>query len=151
LKGGKGLKVLKGLIDANFIMSFKPIYHQRKGIYYKVIDEYTLFYLTWIDPIKATLREKGLMRGYWEKMENSSAWYSWSGYAFESICYKHLSQINHALNLSSTAIPGTWKFVPAKKSQEQGAQIDLLFDRDDDSITICEIKYTQEPFSIDKG
>lgn len=150
LKGEKGMKILKGLINSNFIMRFKPIYHQSKGIYYKVIDEYTLFYLYWIEPIKDTLQEKGLIKGYWEKIQDSPSWYSWSGYAFESICYKHLSQISYALQLNPTAIPGTWKYSPLKKSTDHGAQIDLLFDRNDDSITVCEIKYTKEPFTIDR-
>lgn len=56
----------------------------------------------------------------------------------------------HALNLSPTSIPNTWRYNPQKNSDIAGAQIDLLFDRDDDSITICEIKYSDKPFIIDK-
>lgn len=47
-------------------------------------------------------------------------------------------------------MPSVWRHVPRKNSNESGAQIDLLFDRDDDSITICEIKYSNEPFIITK-
>jgi hypothetical protein len=43
-----------------------------------------------------------------------------------------------------------WRSIAIKGEKEQGAQIDLLFDREDDSITICEIKYTDKPFAIDK-
>jgi len=150
LHGKTGLKKLKALQDSNFIISFKSHFHRKKGIYYKAIDEYTLFYLDWIDPIKATLLTKGLMKGYWEKQQSSASWNSWSGYAFESVCYKHLPQISKALNISPTAVPNTWRYVPRKGSQEVGAQIDLLFDRDDDAITICEIKYTERPYVIDK-
>lgn len=77
--------------------------------------------------------------------------HNWAGYAFESICYKHISQIRRALHISPTAIANGWRYVPTAKSNEKGAQIDLLFDRDDDSITICEIKYTNEPFVINKN
>lgn len=83
-------------------------------------------------------------------MKTSPVWHSWSGLAFEAICYEHLPQITKALSLSPTAIPNTWRYVPRKGSKEQGAQIDLLFDRDDDSITICEIKFSDKPFVIDK-
>lgn len=148
-KGKGGLSRLKALEDTGFIMSFKP-YFQKKGIFYKVIDEYTLFYFKWIEPIKQTLLERGLRKGYWEKIMKSSSWYSWSGYAFEAVCYKHLSQISMALELSPTAIPNTWRYSSLKGTNEQGAQIDLLFDRDDDVITLCEIKYTDQPFLIDK-
>lgn len=149
-KGIGGLSKLKTLEKSDFIMSFKPHLHKKKGIYYKLIDEYTLFYFNWIEPIKETLLKNGLRQGYWEQIKLKSAWKSWSGYAFEALCYKHLVQIGDALNLSPTAIPNTWRYYPQIKSKEHGTQIDLLFDRDDDAITICEIKYTAEPFKIDK-
>jgi hypothetical protein len=117
---------------------------------YKIIDEYTLFYFYWIEPLKQDLLLRGIKAGYWEKIQAGSSWKSWKGYAFEALCYKHLTQISNALSLSSTALPSTWKYVPKIASKEQGAQIDLLFDRDDDSITLCEMKYTNQPFVIDK-
>ena len=151
LHGKGGLKKLKSLQDSSFIISFKPHLHSKKGIYYKVIDEYTLFYFHFIEPIKNTLLERSLTKGYWDKKYNSAEWSSWSGYAYEAVCYKHLSEISAALDLSPTAIPTTWRYVPRKNSKEQGAQIDLLFDRDDHAITICEIKYTDQSYSISKS
>lgn len=150
LKGKGGLQKLKELEQAGFIISFKPLYHKEKGIYYRVIDNYSLFYLAWLNPIKNSLIKNSLLQGYWDKLKKTSSWLSWAGLTFESICYEHLSQISKALNLSPTAIPSTWKYTPKKDSNETGAQIDLLFDRDDDAITICEIKYTEKPFVITK-
>ena len=71
------------------------------------------------------------------------------GYAFEAICMKHVDQIIHALNIKTSSSIGSWNFVPRKK-KEVGAQIDLLIDRNDKAITLCEIKYTEQPFLIDK-
>lgn len=150
-KGKGGLNRLRALEQTGFIQSFKPSFTLKKGIYYRVIDEFTIFYFKWIEPIRQTLLEKEIRKGYWEKMMQSASWYSWSGYAFESICYRHLNQISIALGLSPTAIPNVWKSIPKKGQKEQGAQIDLFFDRDDDAITICEIKYTDDPFGIDKA
>lgn len=149
-KGGTVTKKLKELEDAGFLISFRPYGHQRKGIYYRVTDEYSLFYFDWIEPIKNTLLTRGLQKGYWGKIQKTPAWHNWAGYAFEAICYKHLAQISKALSLSPTAIPNTWRYSPTKNSKEQGAQIDLLFDRNDDAITISEIKYTEQPFVVDK-
>ncbi len=148
--GGRLVEKLKGLEDAGFIEKFIPNLHKQRGIYYKVIDEYTLFYLRWIEPVRNTLQKHSLENGYWESQYNSSAWASWSGYAFEAICYKHMSQIRKKLGISPGAIASVWRFVPAAKSYESGAQIDLLFDRLDDAVTICEIKYSDSPFIIDK-
>jgi hypothetical protein len=89
-------------------------------------------------------------KGYWEHIQHSPAWHSWVGYAFELVCYKHIPQISNALHITPTALPYTWRHVPGKDAPEQGAQIDLLFDRNDDSITLCEIKYTDKPYGIDK-
>jgi len=148
--GKGGLEKLKALKEAGFIIDFKPHLHKEKGIYYKLIDNYSLFYLYWILPVRDTLLVKSLVKGYWDKVRKKPSWHSWSGLAFEAICYDHIPQINKALNLSPTAIPSTWRYAPRKGSDEQGAQIDLLFDRDDDAITICEIKYTDKIFTIDK-
>jgi len=150
LQGKGGIEKLKALQDTNFIMSFKPLFHKTRGIYYRVIDEYSLFYFYWIEPVKDSLLKKNLISGYWDKLKVKPAWNTWAGLAFESVCYEHLPQITKALDLSPTAIPSTWRYSPKKGSDEKGAQIDLLFDRDDDSITICEIKYSDKPFIITK-
>jgi AAA+ ATPase superfamily predicted ATPase len=148
--GEGGIKKLQALEDTGFIMSFKPHFHKRQGIYYKLIDEYTLFYFNWIEPVRATLQKKSLEKGNWPAIQNSSEWHAWSGYAFESICYKHIGQIRKTLSISSAAIANAWRYIPRKGTKEKGAQIDLLFDRKDNVITICEIKYTDKPFKIDK-
>lgn len=150
-KGGTIVKKLKDLESTGFIVSFTPYKHQKKGIFYKVIDEYTLFYFRWIEPIKSALQLKGVRSGYWQKIQQSSAWHSWAGYAFEAICFKHLSQISKAIKLTPASMPSSWRYNPQKFEKEDGAQIDLLFERDDQSITICEIKYTDKPLIIDKA
>jgi AAA+ ATPase superfamily predicted ATPase len=149
-RGGRASDRLHELEEAGFLVSFTPYSHKKRGIYYRIIDEYILFYLRWIEPIRKTLQKSSLEEGYWEKMKGSPAWYSWSGYAFESICYKHLSKIRKKLNIDAGAIANTWRYVPKLKSKDNGAQIDLLFDRRDDTITICEIKYSETHFIIDK-
>ena len=148
--GQGGTAKMKALIDTSFIISFKPIYSKKKGIYYRVIDQYTLFYFHWILPVKESLVMRGLGKGYWDKSKSKPSWIAWSGLAFESICYEHIAQISQHLGLSPTALPGTWRYIPRAGINIRGAQIDLLFDRDDDAITICEIKYSDKAFVITK-
>lgn len=151
IKGKLGLAKLQELEEAGFIMKFMSFQNKRKGIFYKVIDEYTLFYLRWIEPVKNTLSKNSLPSGYWAGQHRSPAWYSWAGLAFETICYKHIAQIRKALKLNSASIAYTWRYQPTKLSESKGAQIDLLFDRNDGAITLCEIKFTETPFVIDKA
>ena len=149
-KGGGITQKLKELKEAGFILAFKPYQHKKRGVYYRVVDEYTLFYFHWIEPIRDALQEESLATGYWQGIQSTPAWHSWAGYAFEAICYKHLSQIRKKLNIPPTAIATSWRYIPRKKSLDNGAQIDLLFDRMDGAVTICEIKYSAKPFVINK-
>jgi len=91
-------------------------------------------------------------RGFWLSLSQRPAWKSWAGLAFEAVCYKHIDQIRLALKLDPGSIAGTWRFRPRStpRTDEEGAQIDLLFDRPDGTITICEIKRSDSPFAIDK-
>ncbi len=150
IKGKLGIQKLKELESAGFVIRFKPYLHSKRGIYYKIVDEYTLFYLDWILPIKDSLIHRTSVSGYWAKQQNVATWYSWAGYAFEAICYKHISQIRDALHLDVSSLASTWRF-KSRTLYQIGAQIDLLFDRPDDAITLCEIKFTNKPFHIDKS
>jgi hypothetical protein len=148
--GGRLDQRLRELEEAGFIVNFRPYGHIKRGQYYRVIDEYTLFYLNWVEPVKDSIRHQNKSRGYWEQQSKSAGWNSWSGYAFEAVCYKHIEKIRVGLNIPVTANVGTWRYSPKKGSEERGAQIDLLFDRDDGVVTICEIKYSATLFEIDK-
>ncbi len=148
--GSSGLDKLRELEETGFIMSFMPFQHKRQGIYYRVVDEYTLFYLKWIEPVKKIIQKNGLAPGNWQEIQNSPEWHNWLGYAFEAVCYKHINNIRHALNISPSALADSWRYAPRKGASERGAQIDLLFDRRDDAITLCEIKYTDKPYVLTK-
>ena len=149
--GGRFNQRLKELEEAGFIISQKPQGNIKRGNYYRIIDEYTLFYLNWIEPIRDSIRHHNKPYGYWDKRSAMASWKSWSGYSFEAVCYKHISNIMKALDISATAEVSSWRYFPRKNAQDNGAQIDLLFDRDDGAVTICEIKYNAEPFIIDKS
>jgi len=149
-KGGMLSERLNNLELAGFIKSFLPLHHQRQGLYYRVIDEYSYFYLKWIEPEKQTLIKYDIHNNYWMNKATMATFQTWMGYAFESVCYKHISQIRKALNIPTGAKVGAWRYAPKRGAPENGAQIDLLFERDDGTITLCEIKCTEMPFAIDK-
>lgn len=148
--GGTLSKKLQNLEDAAFIKSFLPLGNKRQGKSYRIIDEYCYFYLKWIEPAKKSLTLDDDENNYWLNMINSPSYYNWRGYAFEALCYKHIGKIRRALYIPGGCEIGTWQYRPRKKD-ETGTQIDLLFIRPDGVITICEIKYTDEPFVIDKA
>ena len=71
---------------------------------------------------------------------------AWQGYAYEQVCIHHINQIKKALGISGIA-SGVCSWT---KKGENGAQIDLVIDRSDRVIDLCEIKYCDRPFEIKK-
>ena len=149
VSGGTLTKRLSELEAAGFIISFVPYGREKKGIYYRIIDEYTLFYLRWIKPVQNRIKLATHQANYWQSKCQSAQWKSWVGCAFEAFCYKHIDQIARALKIHAGFTVGTWRHI-AKSTKEKGSQIDLLLDCDDDVINIVEIKYSKKPFRITK-
>ena len=147
--GGTLSKRLEELEASGFIQSFIPYGKSSRDRFYRLIDEYAIFYLRWIEP---TLKSGHLVPPrYWLSQSKSPSYASWSGYAFEAVCLKHIAQIIEALGLKETAcIVSSWRHVGQGEEQD-GAQIDLLLDREDGAITICEIKHTASSFKLDKS
>lgn len=147
--GGSLTRRLEELEAAGFVISFIPYGHSKKGIYYRIIDEYTLFYLDWIEPVANRIKLSTAQSNYWQSKFQTAKWKSWIGNAFEAFCYKHIDQIARAMKIHTGFEIGTWRYTP-KSKEDKGTQIDLLLDRDDGIISIVEIKYSQNLFRITK-
>ena len=136
---------LEELEQCGFIMKSSAFPKKKSEYRYRLIDNYTLFYFKY-------LREHQYESDFWKKASNSSSINSWCGLAFERVCLQHTSQIKSALGIGAVlTTEHTWKSDPKKRSAgETGAQIDLLIDRNDKTISVCEIKWSQDEFAIDK-
>lgn len=150
--GGTFKKRLLELEEAGFIASFTPYGFQNKETFFRVSDEYVLFYLKWIEPASKRLKMSLKNESYWESKMQSQSWKSWAGYAFEAVCLKHIEAIKKALGIQVIAAEiGSWRYVPKKSdSAVVGCQIDLLIDRADGIINLCEMKYYDGKFVVSK-
>lgn len=149
--GGRFQERLNELEATGFIQRFLPYGRKKRDHHYRVIDSYTLFYLKWIEEL---VDGKSIPRGadYWARLSKSPSWLSWAGHTFENVCYSHIDKIISALGLGGIGcLVSHWKYKAIPGENESGAEIDLLLDRDDGAITLCEIKYTTSPFVIDKS
>ena len=144
-RGGSLTNRLSKLCDADFIKEFTP-FGKISGSYYRVIDEFCLFYLHWVKSVPGYT----FPPDYWLIQSQRPTYYAWSGYAFEAVCFKHIHQIIRALKINNASSIHSWRYVSAT-NRERGAQIDLVIDRTDDAITLCEIKYTDNAYAIDKN
>lgn len=107
-------------------------------------------YLSWVEPNLSTIKNIKKIGHYWLEKHHAPSFRSWAGHAFEAVCFKHIDKIKHALHIQTSATVGSWQHITVKGCDDDGAQIDLLLDRDDDVITICEIKYTNQPYQLTK-
>jgi uncharacterized protein len=140
--GGTTTKLLQELEESGFITQYIPFDKTIKDSVYKLSDEYSLFYLKFIEHAKAT------GAGTWLRLSTKSSYNSWGGFAFEGICQKHVVQIKSALGIAGVLTENSlWRYAP---KNGQGAQIDLLLDRQDLCINVCEIKFSTSEFVIDK-
>jgi hypothetical protein len=148
--GGTSTRIIDELVDAGFLI-FVPSFHKKKvGGIYRLIDEYSLFYLTWIAEV-SKIGMESVDQEFWVKKYGTAKWNSWSGCAFESLCLKHIQRIKKGLGISGiSTIESGWRHLPKKASSQQGAQIDLVIDRTDKCINLCEMKYSDGEFVIDK-
>ncbi len=141
--GGTTTNVLSELEESGFILSYIPYERTSKETVFRLSDEYSLFYLKYIGKSRAS------GTGTWERLSEQASWKSWSGYAFEAVCFKHIPQIKAALGIASIYTEeSVWRFIPVKG--QPGAQIDLLLDRRDYCINICEMKFSTNQFTITK-
>lgn len=141
--GGGATQLLEELTESGFITPYAPFNRTAKDNIYKLTDEYSLFYIKFIENI----RPEG--SGTWVRLSMGTSWKSWSGIAFENICMKHALQLKKALGIENVHTETSlWRYRP--KKGEQGAQIDLLIDRQDRCINICEMKFSISDFEITK-
>ena len=140
---------LKELEEAGFIAKVPFWKKKNRDSVYRLIDEYTLFYLQWIEPIKSQIN-LDTASDYWLKKMHTPAWNAWSGYSFEAVCLKHINKIKQALGFEAvSSIQSSWHYNP-KEPNAQGTQIDLIIERADRTINLCEIKSSTEVYRVSK-
>ena len=140
--GGTLSKTLRELEQCGFIRSYNSIGKAKKETIYQLIDNFTLFYFKFM--ADGTINEKD----FWSRTITKPAYNAWSGLAFERVCFQHIDQIKRALGISGIiSNVYSWVYIP-KDAEEKGAQIDMLIDRDDNIINVCEMKFSQGEYEL---
>ncbi|GHU68813.1 hypothetical protein AGMMS49983_21750 [Clostridia bacterium] len=138
--GGYLTKILGELELSDFIRSYRSFPKKKRDQVYQLIDFFTLFYLKFM--------EDSSDEHFWSTTMESGMRRAWSGYSFELVCLAHIAQIKSALGISGIHTDvSSWR----SKTSDPGAQIDLVIDRADQVIDLCEMKYSNEMYPIDKA
>ena len=141
---GDFTKMLKALLGSDFVVKYTPFGFSQREEYYKLIDSFCWFWLHF--------KEKKAVKqtDYWQQHLKESDIASWRGIAFEEVCLQHISQIKYALHIG--AVSSQESSLIVKGSEEtDGMQIDLLIDRADDAVNVCEMKFYKAPYAVTKG
>jgi uncharacterized protein len=135
--GGTISNILTNLEECGFIRKYIPFDKMQRDAVYQLVDFYTLFYFNFI------FNKDVSKDNYWAITSKTPQYRAWSGYAFEQVCTMHLPQIKKELGIAGImSNAASWR--------NKDAQIDLLIDRNDQVINICEMKFSINSFTIDK-
>jgi uncharacterized protein len=138
--GGAVSNILTELETSGFIQFIRPFGKQQRETLYRLTDEYSLFYIHFIEPNQH-------IENFWIKKYNTPAVKTWQGYAFENVCLKHIDGIKQALGISGI-LTSESSFYKRKDAASAGCQIDLLIDRADNAINICEMKFYDGAYTL---
>lgn len=141
--GGKFSDVLLALEESDFIMSYRPFDAKRNETLYRLIDPFCRSYLYFIE--KKNIKDSQ----YWQHNINTPGMNSWGGVAFEELCLQHIPQIKQALGIGAV-ITKEAPYTLRGDENHDGIQCDLIIERGDRVVNLCEMKYSQEPFAIQK-
>ncbi|TXI86133.1 MAG: hypothetical protein E6Q37_04725 [Crocinitomicaceae bacterium] len=135
--GGAFTRALEELIASGFVSKYRGFGKKSKQTLFRLSDEYTRFYLQFIEP------NKNQGDHFWKTMFQKQSYISWAGFNFETICLKHIQQIKKALKIEGIhSVHSAWS--------NETAQVDLVIKRADRWVNLCEMKFHTTRFQIDK-
>ena len=141
---GRLSESLKTLEASGFIRSYRSYGAKKKNAIYQLTDPFTLFHFRFLETPSTD-------EHFWSSTLSSPAQAAWRGLAFERLCLLHLSQVRRALGVGSIHVEAYgWSF-KGDETYPDGVQIDLVLERADNVINICEMKYSANVYAIDKA
>ena len=138
---------IQQLVQSGFVR-VNPFYGQKKkDTRYQLADYFSLFYC------RFAREYYGKDEHFWSRMTDNPARTVWAGLTYELLCRDHLNQIRQKLSIAGVLTEtSTWQTRTTEEDPEsEGAQIDMVIDRRDHVISLCEIKYSVHEFEIDKA
>jgi len=139
--GGALTNILQELISCGFIKPIFPVNKAKEDVLYRLMDEYTIFYFKFIADGKGNRR--------WLDIFNTNTYKVWCGFAFENICLRHTGSIKKALGITGI-LTSEYSWQQQGDKLNACTQIDLLIDRNDNAINLCEAKFYNTFFEVSK-
>lgn len=139
--GGALSALMNSLVASDFVLKYVPFGLSKRECHFKLVDPFCLFYLRFVE------NQDGLNEDFWQQNLISPSVVSWRGIAFENVCLLHVPQIKKALGISGVI---TTQSAWSKRADDtEGTQIDLLIERRDNVVNMCEMKFYSDDFTVD--
>jgi predicted transcriptional regulator len=139
--GGTLTKLLQNLEYSGFIRSYQMVGKQKRDLIFQMMDNFTLFHFKFL--VSNNFKDENFWSNNWISSQHNT----WAGFAFELLILQHFREIKGALGISGVVSSAcAWR----SENSEDGSQIDLVIDRKDGMFNICEIKFSQDKFTINK-
>ena len=140
--GGNFSRAINDLLLTDFVYTYHPFGNKKRESIYKLADEFSVFYHRFM---KGNTHKEAAI---WQTIAQSQKYKIWKGLAFESLCLKHIDEIKNALGIRNVYSENASYF--RSKNSKYGFQIDLIIDRKDAAINLCECKFYESNFEITK-
>ena len=135
--------VLRNLETSGFVRRYVETGNVKKGSVFQLIDNYTLFFFQFVQGYAGHDAHR------WSNMSNDQRRRTWEGLAFERVCLQHSRQIKVALGIAGVETSESAWRCASRDPDVRGAQIDLVIERGDRVVNLCEMKFAAEKFVID--
>jgi len=133
---------IEELESCGFVRRYHEYGKKNMGTVIQLVDNYTLFYFKFLEDAPSDSK-------YWEKSIDSPSRRAWMGLAFERVCLQHSEQIRRRLGISGVLTDeSSWKCASDEDKGIYGSQVDLVIDRKDRVINLCEMKHAVLEFEI---
>ena len=141
--GGKLTVVLKNMERCDFLERWNQYGNTKRGSLYRMVDFFTKFYYTFVE--NNNFKDSR----WWSNNMREPSVSSWMGHTFELVCMQHHQQIKERLHIDTigTAI-SSWRQTADRTSGQEGAQIDMIIERADRIIHLCEMKYSISQYTL---
>ena len=136
-------KVLKNLERCDFITRLSQFGSKSRGSIFRLTDFFTLFYYKFLES-NNTKDDK-----WWSNNMDSRSIAAWMGLSFELASLSHHRQIKAALGIAGVGTSlSTWRSKADPKQNIPGFQIDLVIERADRIVHLCEVKFSTSQYGI---
>ena len=146
IQGSELARIVDNLVACDFIRKYVSIGKTERGALYQLTDLFSLFHLRFVE------KNGSQDQNFWTNMSSSGAKNAWLGYAFEQVCLHHIREIKVKLGIQGVLSSiYSWQkktFTDSDGTKWNGGQIDMLIDRRDQTINICEMKYSLDEYTI---